>query len=181
MHVEEAEDLRLRIAEAVPDGAGLERGGFIRFKWGQFDDELHAQRPFAVGVALGQAELFVQSLADCADRAVAYDGELGADIHAGHEAFGRMAGLVHALIGEAQAFDFFAGEERCGDRSAGPDLDQASGHQLRADPLVELADGEHEAGVLVEEGRSPGQREGVVFDADEPSECAEKRVGRRAG
>ena len=71
----------------------------------QLDDELHAQRPLAVCVALGQAELFVESLADRADRAIADDGQLRPHIHAGHKAVGRSAGFVHALIGEAQPFD----------------------------------------------------------------------------
>ena len=70
MHVEEAEDLRLRVAEAVPDGSGFESGVFR-----QLDDELHAQRPFALCVAFGQAELIVECLADRADRAVADDGQ----------------------------------------------------------------------------------------------------------
>ncbi len=52
---------------------------------------------------------------------------------------------------------------------------------MRADPLVELADGHHQAAVLVEEGWSPGQREGVVLDADEPSGGAEKSVGQAQG
>ena len=128
-------------------------------------------------VAVGQAELLVDGLADCADRAVADDSELRAHIHSGHEAVGGRAGFVHALIGEAQAFDLLALEKRRADRRAGPDLDQAGGHQLRADPLVELADGEHQAAVLVEEGRGPGQREGMVLDAEQRSGRAQGSIG----
>ena len=36
----------------------------------------------------GQAELFVECLADSADRTVANDGELSAHIHSGHKAVG---------------------------------------------------------------------------------------------
>ncbi len=62
----------------------------------------------------GQAELVVDSLADCADRAVADDGEWRTNIHSGHEAVGWRAGFVHALIGEPHPFDFVAREERRG-------------------------------------------------------------------
>ncbi len=61
--------------------------------------------------------------------------------------------------------DFLAGdflESAVADWGAGPDLHQAGGHQLRADPLVELADGEDQAAVFVEEGWGPGEFEGVV-------------------
>jgi hypothetical protein len=102
MHVEEAEDLRLRVAEAVPDGSGLERGAF--------DWSLRAARsrtscpaPTRGARALRAGRALVDGLADRADRAVADDGQLRAHIHSGHEAVGRRAGFVHALIGEAQS------------------------------------------------------------------------------
>ena len=68
MDVEEAKDLRLGKAERVQHGAGFEGGAF-----GQVDDELHADGPVACVMALGQAKLGVELLADGADRAVADD------------------------------------------------------------------------------------------------------------
>ena len=124
--------------------------------------------------ASGVLNFWSSALADGADGAIADDGELGADIHAGHEAVGGRAGLVDALIGEAKAGDGVALEERSGDGRAGPDLDQAGGHELRGDPLVELADGEDEAAVLVEEGGCPGEGEGVVFDEEVAAETEDK-------
>ena len=53
-------------------------------------------------MACGQTESLVEPLANRAHRAVAHDRELRAHIHAGHEAVGRRAVLVHALIGEAK-------------------------------------------------------------------------------
>ena len=70
MDVEETEDLRLGKTEGMPDGAGFERG-ILR----QLDDELHAQRPLAAGVTLGQAEFFVQSVAHRAHRTIAHHGQ----------------------------------------------------------------------------------------------------------
>ena len=100
MHVEKAEDLGLGKSEGMPNGAGLERGVFR-----QLDDELHAEGPLAARVTCGQTEALVEPLADRADGAVAHDGELRANIHAGHEAIGRRAELVHTLIGETESGD----------------------------------------------------------------------------
>ena len=171
MNVEEAEDLRLGIAEGVPDGAGLERGVF----W-QLDDELHSQGPLAAGVTGGQAEFIVECLADSTDRAVANDGERRADIHSGHEGIGRRSGFFHPLIGEAKAPNFIASEERSARWASGPDLHEASGHQLRADPLVELAYGEYQAAVLVEKRRRPGEGKGIISDADELSAKTQEKI-----
>jgi len=77
VHVHEAEDFRLGIAERVENGAGLEFD--VRR---QIDDELHADGPIVLMVALGQAELFVELAADGTDGTVADDGERGADVHA---------------------------------------------------------------------------------------------------
>ena len=52
MHVEEAEDLRLGIAEGVEDRAGLERG-IAR----QIDHHLHAHGPFALVMARAAARI----------------------------------------------------------------------------------------------------------------------------
>ena len=118
----------------------------------------------------GQTEALVEPLADRADGAVAHDGELRANVHAGHEAVGGRAELVHALIGEAEAGYAAilrvrdAGEDGAADGSARPDLHEAVGHELRADPLIELADGEDQAALLVQKRRRPGQLEGMIFD-----------------
>ena len=100
MDVEEAEDLRLGIAEGVPDGAGLSCAVF-----GQLDDELHAQGPLAAGVALGQ----------CRDsrrwpgrrrrrgRRRQRSGAARTSMP-GMKPSAGAAGFVDALVGEAQAF-----------------------------------------------------------------------------
>jgi tryptophanase len=69
------------------------------------------------------SELFVERLTDCANRAVTNDGQSCLDIHSGHEAFGGSAGFVDALIGEAESFHFFIGDQRLADGRAGPNLD----------------------------------------------------------
>ena len=165
MHVEKAEDLGLGKSERVPNRAGLERGVFR-----QLDHELHAEGPLAARVAGRQTETLVEPLADRADGAVAHDGELRANIHAGHEAIGRCAELVHTLIGETESGDTAAlrvrriGKERSADGCARPDLHKAASHQLRAHPLIELADGKDQAAAFVEKRRRPGQIEGRVSD-----------------
>jgi hypothetical protein len=46
---------------------------------------------------------------------------------------------------------------------------------LRANPLIELADGHHHAAVFIEERRSPRQGEGEIFDAKQrPSESKQR-------
>src|ERR1035437_9868615 len=55
MHVEEAEDLRLRIAEGVKDRAGFE-GGDPWGNLGQIHQHLHADRPLALVVDLPRSE-----------------------------------------------------------------------------------------------------------------------------
>ena len=165
MHIEKAEDLGLGKSEGVPDRAGLERGVF-----GQLDDELHAESPLAVRMACGQTKALVEPLANRADGTVAHHGELRANIHAGHEAVGRRAEFVHALVGEAEAGDATilrvrdATKDGSTDGRARPDLHEAAGHQLRANPLVELADGKDQATAFVEKRRCPGQLEGKVTD-----------------
>ena len=137
-----------------------------------------------MGVAGGQAEFIVESLADGADRAIAYDGQRRAHIHAGHEGVGSDTAFVHALIGEAEPFDLFARsgcffrKDRLAHRRSRPDLHEAGSHQLRADPLVELADGEHQATVLVEERRRPGEGKGMISYADELSSKTQEKIAK---
>ena len=131
---------------------GLSGGVF-----GQVHDELHADGPVARVVALGQAEMRVELLADRADRAVADHGQRGVDVHAGHEAVAGLALLVDALVEQAHADDLVVFDQRLGHRRAGPDLDRAGALHLGADPLHELAHREHQPAVLCRNGGSPGQ------------------------
>ena len=175
MHIEEPEDLRLGEPEGVPHRSGFERRVFR-----QLDDELHAQRPLAPRVTGRQAEALVEPLADRAYGAVAHHSELRAHIHAGHIALGRDAVLVHSLIGQAKSGDCSfcpAGvlrEDGTAHRRSRPDLDEAGGHELRGDPLVELADRQHQPAVLVQEDRRPGQFESGIFDPQRFSKAKEK-------
>ena len=57
----------------------------------------------------GRPSFWSSARADRTDGAIAYDGEWGAHIHSGHKAFGGRADSVNTLVGEADAFDFFAG------------------------------------------------------------------------
>ncbi len=56
----------------------------------------------------GFAFVLIERTANLTHGAIANDGELGAHIHAGHEAIGWAAKLVHTLVGEPQAGDRFA-------------------------------------------------------------------------
>ena len=175
MHVEESKNLRLGITERVQHRAGFERRVF-----GQIHHELHAHGPVARVMASRQAEMLVELLADRADRAVADDGERGVDVHAGHEAVGGLALLVHALVEQAHADDFVVFDQRLRHRRAGPDLDRAGALHLRADPLHELAHRKHHAAVLVQKGRRPRQVQRVVLERQRPLERANARVRQPA-
>ena len=63
-------------------------------------------------MAVGQAEMRIELLADGADRAVADDRERGVDVHARREAVGRLAFFVHALVEQTDADDFGAPSAR---------------------------------------------------------------------
>jgi len=156
--VHEAENLGLRESEGVKHRARLQlRVG------GQIDDHLHADGPLVGVVPLGHAELAVELLAERTDRAVADHGQRGADVHARRKRAGGRAVFLDALIDEAHADDLLVLDERGGRRRGGPDLHGAGAHRLRADPLHELAHGEHESVVFREEGRNPRQLDRVVF------------------
>lgn len=135
--VEEAEDLGLGVAEGVEDGAFGKVHAF-----GQIHHHLHAHCPLVPLVAFGHANHFVEPAADRADGAIADNGKFGADLS--------------AIGGEDHAGHFTVFDERFGDWCGGPDLSEASHHHLLADPLVELAEGEDEAVLLVEEVRQKG-------------------------
>jgi hypothetical protein len=91
-------------------------------------------------MALGQAELLVESLADRADRAIADHGQLRAHIHAGHKAVGRSAGFLHALIGKANAGLFLPESSGALTGVPGQICTRPVAISCEADPLVELAD-----------------------------------------
>ena len=121
MHVEEAEDLRLGIAEGVKDRAGFERRAL-----GQIHHHLHADRPFALVVAIGQAELRIELPADRAHRPVAHHRQRGAHVHAGQEGRLGISVLIHALIGQADSRHPLVFDQRFLYRHSRPDLDRAA-------------------------------------------------------
>ena len=124
-------------------------------------------------MTLGRTQNLIDGLANGADGAVADDGEARLHVHAGQVAFSGRALLVDALVSQAQAGDGAIGEERLGDRRAGPDLHKAAREKLRCDPLVELAERKQQASALVQEAGNPGQGEGVVADAGCAAQGAE--------
>ena len=81
------------------------RARFESAALGQVHHHLHADRPFPLVVAVGQAEVLVERLAHRADRTVADDRQSGADIHAGHEAGGGRAVPVRPLVRQPDADD----------------------------------------------------------------------------
>src|SRR5579884_3140576 len=128
MHVEEAKDFGFGEAERVNDRAGLEwRIG------GKLDDHFRADGPLVARELFGHAEVTVESAPNLTHRAIANHGEPRVNIHTG----------LAVLIGKANADDGVVVDERLGNRHGRPDLDQARGHELLADPLIELADGEN--------------------------------------
>src|SRR4029453_1415155 len=102
MNVQEAEDLRFRIAEGVEYRPWFER----RISWSNFRQihhHLHADRPFALVVAFGQAELRIEFAAHHAHRTIAHYRQRGAHVHAGQEGGLGISVLIHALIGQADS------------------------------------------------------------------------------
>ena len=89
-------------------------------------------------------------------------------IHAGHKARNGCALPVYSLVAEAHSGDLVAVpfgilfEERFTDRHRRPDLHQPRRHDLRAHPLVELADRHHQPAALVQELRRPWQMKGMI-------------------
>src|ERR1039458_7839433 len=98
MNVEEAENLRLGEADGVQDGAGLQSATFA-----EFDDHLHAERPFAGAVAFGHAKLRVDFAPDRSHRAVAYYGQRGPQVHAWRKTCVGASLQISALICETDA------------------------------------------------------------------------------
>ena len=104
-------------------------------------------------------------MTDRADRPISDDRKRRAYIHSGSEAGLRVSLAVHTLIDQAHAQDLAILDECLVHRHPRPDLHCAARHQLRAYPLVELADGKHQPIFLVEETRRVGQFERVVSNA----------------
>ena len=134
MHVHESKDLRLGVTEGVEDCAGFEVG-MSR----EVDHHLHADGPVILMIAGGQAEAFVELAANGSHRSVADHGQSGPNVHAGHEAIGRIALEIGALVNEPHADHLIAVDERAGHRGGGPHLHGAGAHDLCPDPLHELA------------------------------------------
>jgi hypothetical protein len=165
MDVEKAEDLRLGIPEGVQGGAGAEVHVLP-----QVDDHLHADRPLAPMPALGKAEALVELSCHGPHGAIAHHGEGSPDVHAGHVARLGHPALVRPLVHQADADNPAVLDEGRGHGGARPDLDHTGAHDLRADPLGELADGEDQAAVLLQEGRNVGEGEGVLLDGEDGAE-----------
>jgi hypothetical protein len=73
------------------------------------------------------------------------------------EAIAGVFGFMRALVGDAESFYLIAGEQRGADRASRPNLYQAGGHELRAYPLVKLADGENQTAMFMKESWGPGE------------------------
>ena len=171
VHVEEAENLRLGIAEGVPHGPRLERA-----RLGQVHHHLHAHGPVPLVVAGGQPEVLVQVPAHGSDRAVSHHGQAGADVHAGQVPGRGVSGRVGALVDQAHPDDSAFFDQRLVDRHPRPELHQAGAHQLGPDPLVELTDGEYQPALFAQEGRNVGQLDGVLLVRQCPPERADPPV-----
>ena len=105
MHVEEAEDFRLGIAEGVEDRAGIQ----LRFPADRPPSSCPA--PIRVMMARGHSEFLVQLAADGAYRSIAHHGQSRVDVHARHESGFRPAGAVHPLVAQTDAGDAPAGRD----------------------------------------------------------------------
>ena len=86
--------------------------GFERSALRQIHHHLHADRPFALMVAFGQAELRIELPSHRAHRPIAHHGQRGAHVHAGQEGGLGIAVLVHALIGQADPSHPFVFDQR---------------------------------------------------------------------
>ena len=99
-----------------------------RFEYGvrgQIDNEFHAHGPIVLVMAVGQAEMIVELLADRPDRTVANHRERGTDVHTRREAVSRVALLVHTLVEQPDSGNFVVLDQRHGRRRGRPDLHRA--------------------------------------------------------
>ena len=127
--------------------------GFERRSGGQVDHHLHAERPLALVMAVGQAEGFVELPSDGAHRPIADDRQPGANVHA------RLAALIAEPDAAARRSSSISAAatgmpgQICTVPVAAISL---------ADPLHELAERHHQAAVLVQERRDVGQFDAVI-------------------
>ena len=154
MHIEKAEDFRLRVSEGVPYRSRLERGVL-----GNFNHKFHAECPLVPHMALRQACFLVDGAAHGAHWSVTDHRQPRTDIHPRDEAGIWFAVRFDSLVGLAQSFNRKPGEDWRAHRSSWPDLNQAAFHQLRAHPLVELTNRKHQSRLFVQECGRPWQFE----------------------
>ena len=135
-------------------------------------------------VALRQSEVIVEGLAHGSYGAIGDHGEIGLDVHAGHEARIRIAGLVHALVHQPNAHHPVLFDQWLVDGGSGPELHQARCHQLGSHPLVELPDREDEPVVFLQEIGYVGEFNGLVLhhsDRTGQAVCQPEAHGTAAG
>ena len=123
-------------------------------------------------------KLLVDLAADGPIPAVADHGERGTDVHARRESRIGIAVLVHALVDQAHSGDPMVLDQSFRHGRAGPDLHRAGGHQLLADPLIELPDGKHQPVLLVQEIGRVGQLDRIVLEVKKRLEGADETIGR---
>ncbi len=128
-----------------------------------------------------QPDLRIDLAADGAHRPVAHHGEPRTYVHAGQITRVGIALAIRALIHQPHAGDAAVFDQRLGDRSAGPHLHGAGGHQTRTHPLHELAHGKHQPAAFVQEFGRVRQFDGVVFVAEQPAQQADSLVGHAQG
>ena len=156
VHVEEAEDLRLRDSRRC--GAPCPAASVAVL--GQVDHHLHADRPVARVVPLGHAEARRR-----AARPTAPTGPSPTTVSAARTSMPGMKPASGCAVARRRPGRPGARPPRCSPSMSG----SATGvpgqictaparHHLLADPLVELAQREDEPAVLVQEVGRPGQR-----------------------
>ncbi|MEZ4654059.1 MAG: hypothetical protein R3E12_10870 [Candidatus Eisenbacteria bacterium] len=145
---------------------------------GEIDDHLHADRPVALMLSLGQTEPFVQPLSDRPGGSIADHDQTGVHVHPRHVARLRRARTVGSLIDETDADDPVVLDQRLTHRHAGPELDEPGRHEPAGHPLVELPDGKEDAVVLAEkvrDGRYLDRVVSVVGHSAQAVECSDAR------
>ena len=80
----------------------------------------------------------------------------------------RLARFVHALVHQPDADDLVFLDQRLRHGRAGPDLHHPRAHDLLPYPLDELADGENQPALLVQEVRGVGKLQREVLKTQEP-------------
>src|SRR5208283_2085832 len=119
----------------------------------EFNHHLHAESPLA-GLMAGRhpnVYVCVEFSADCSHWTVANDSERGVQIHAGSEPWLGTSLQIGALIGEAHSGNGVTCDQRLSDGHTRPNLHQTGRGDLIADPLIELAERQHEAIVFAHE------------------------------